>query len=127
MVSRNQTEFQYGLFDPPGGNKSLLSPAYIANESSHWWLLFLHVVRCACSFALARAGNKRLAKIAMIAMTTNNSIRVNANFWLGFFKFNFTVACQWLDMQNNGLSSYLIKDCFFNFIREVALGDYYDC
>jgi hypothetical protein len=32
----------------------------------------------AFSFALAKAGNNMPAKMAMIAMTTNNSIKVNA-------------------------------------------------
>ena len=36
IVSRNQTEFQYGLLEPPGGNASSLSPAYIVNDRSHW-------------------------------------------------------------------------------------------
>jgi hypothetical protein len=33
-------------------------------------------MRLARSFAFAMAGNKRLARIAMIAMTTSNSIKV---------------------------------------------------
>ena len=98
-MSRNQTEFQYGLLDPPGGYISLLSPAYIAKDSSHWRLLFLQVVRCACSFALARAGNKRLAKIAIMAITTSSSIRVNANFFCGFIEFSFKAICSELDIK----------------------------
>jgi hypothetical protein len=40
--------------------------------------LFLQYVREAWFFALARAGSKRAANMAMMAMTTNNSIKVNA-------------------------------------------------
>ena len=35
-------------------------------------------VDCARSFALERAGSRRLARIAIIAMTTSNSMSVNA-------------------------------------------------
>ena len=38
----------------------------------------MQAVCCAFAFALANAGNSRLAKIAMMAMTTSNSISVNA-------------------------------------------------
>ena len=40
--------------------------------------LFWHWMVIAFSLALARAGNNMPAKMAMIAMTTNNSIRVKA-------------------------------------------------
>src|SRR5947207_6474423 len=43
-----------------------------------WRRLFRHLVCWALAFALARAGNNILARIAMIAMTTSNSIKVNA-------------------------------------------------
>ena len=86
IVSRNQTEFQYGLLEPPGGNASSLSPAYIVSDSSHWWLLFLQVVRCACSLARASAGSNSPASIAMIAITTSNSISVNARRWSFFVR-----------------------------------------
>src|SRR5258708_10782895 len=44
---------------------------------SCFWLL-KHVAACALSFALLKAGNNIAARIAMIAMTTSNSIRVKA-------------------------------------------------
>src|SRR5947199_9401071 len=40
------------------------------------WLL-IHCARLAAALALPNAGKRRLAKIPMIAMTTNNSIKVN--------------------------------------------------
>src|SRR6266699_1570998 len=47
-----------------------------ANASCFW--LFTHNVRLAFSLALAKEGSSRLAKMAMMAITTNNSISVNA-------------------------------------------------
>lgn len=40
--------------------------------------LFMQTVRLAFSLALAKAGNSIAARIAMIAITTSNSIKVNA-------------------------------------------------
>jgi hypothetical protein len=40
--------------------------------------LLRHLVRRACSLAEASAGSKSAARIAMMAMTTNSSINVNA-------------------------------------------------
>jgi len=77
IVSRNQTELQYGLLlEPPGGNSSSLSPAYMVNEISHCFSLFLQVVRCACSLARANAGSSMAARMAMMAITTNSSMSV---------------------------------------------------
>src|SRR5688572_21617785 len=41
-------------------------------------MLLRQVVRMPLYFAFARAGSKRLARMAMMAITTNSSIRVNA-------------------------------------------------
>ena len=38
----------------------------------------VHLIRCARAFALDRAGSNKLARIAMIAMTTSSSIKVKA-------------------------------------------------
>ena len=38
----------------------------------------MHCTPCAFSFAFVNAGKSIAAKMAMIAMTTNNSMRVNA-------------------------------------------------
>ena len=40
----------------------------------------MHCTPCAFSFAFVNAGNSIAAKMAMIAMTTNNSISVNARY-----------------------------------------------
>jgi hypothetical protein len=40
-------------------------------------LLFMQEVNCACSLARDNAGNSIAARMAMMAMTTNNSISVN--------------------------------------------------
>src|SRR5690348_3325826 len=44
---------------------------------SCFWLL-KHVAACALSFALLNAGSSIAARMAMIAITTSNSISVNA-------------------------------------------------
>ena len=53
-------------------------------------LLFKHAAPVAVALALAKAGRSRAANMAMIAMTTSNSIKVNprsdlilANFFIG--------------------------------------------
>src|SRR5437867_217297 len=58
--------------------ESLLSNAYICMASASWRLLLTQAVRLAFSFALAKAGNNNPARIAMMAMTTRSSIKVNA-------------------------------------------------
>src|SRR5260221_136647 len=63
-----------GLF---GTSTSLLSPAYIVHESVSCRSLLRHRARLAVPLALASAGNNMLARIPMMAMTTNSSISVN--------------------------------------------------
>src|SRR5262245_54929234 len=58
------------------GNELLKSPAYILTAKPHCLQLLVQRVFSALAFARARAGSNRLARIAMIAMTTNNSIKV---------------------------------------------------
>ena len=41
-------------------------------------LLFMHEMPCALVLALARAGNNMPAKMAIMAITTSNSINVKA-------------------------------------------------
>ncbi len=45
-----------------------------------WRTLLRHLIWFAFPFARAKAGNNKLAKMAMMAITTNNSMRVNACF-----------------------------------------------
>src|ERR1051325_1437197 len=42
-------------------------------------MLLRHLVRCALFFARERAGSSMLASMAMIAITTSNSIKVKAS------------------------------------------------
>ena len=51
---------------------------YIAPEIANCLVLLRHFIWFAFALALASAGNSIAAKIAMIAMTTSNSISVNA-------------------------------------------------
>ena len=62
------------------GNASLLSPEYIVKPRAICFVLFKQAVACAFSFALLKAGSSMAAKMAMIAMTTSNSINVKADF-----------------------------------------------
>ena len=59
-----------------GTRASLLSPAYSTQASCNCLLLFMHWTFWALILALLNAGNSKDAKMAMIAMTTNSSIRV---------------------------------------------------
>src|SRR5439155_25869329 len=71
-------EIQFGarLPSPFCANRSWLSPAYITQMIDSCLRLFTHWIDCALAFALASAGNNRLAKIAMMAITTSSSISV---------------------------------------------------
>ena len=46
-----------------------------------WCRLLLHLIVIAFDFARARAGSSSPARIAMMAMTTRSSIRVNDACW----------------------------------------------
>src|ERR1700728_3076564 len=61
---------------PLNGNFVLLSPLYIVHASPNCFSLLWHLVPCAWDFDLARAGSSIAARMAMIAITTSNSIRV---------------------------------------------------
>src|SRR5580700_11192963 len=56
----------------------LSSSAYICQARSNCLWLLMQLARCPFSLAAARAGNNKAARIPMIAMTTSNSMRVNA-------------------------------------------------
>src|SRR5436190_10739448 len=59
------------------GSDSLLSLAYIIMARPICRLLLLQAMPLALSFARARAGSSMAARMAMMAMTTKSSIRVN--------------------------------------------------
>src|ERR1041385_4284838 len=52
------------------------SAMYIEFANAICFKLLMHCVVCALSFAFPRAGARRLARIAMIAITTSNSMSV---------------------------------------------------
>ena len=54
-------------------------------------MLFMQTVRLPEYRALAKAGRKRAAKIAMIAITTSNSMSVNAALGLGFISLKLSI------------------------------------
>src|SRR5438093_13327924 len=60
------------------GTLSELSSEYIKYANMSWRVLFIHEMPVALAFALPRAGRSRLAKIAIMAMTTRSSMSVNA-------------------------------------------------
>ena len=55
---------------------SLLSPAYMIQASVNCFVLFMQLIAQAFCFALLKAGNNIAARIAIMAMTTSNSINV---------------------------------------------------
>src|SRR5271167_3803803 len=59
-----------------GGMTSLLSSVYIAQQSWNCFKLFMHCRAWALVLALLKAGNSIAARMAMMAITTSNSIRV---------------------------------------------------
>src|SRR5664279_57562 len=60
------------------GSLSLLSSGYILQASMICFSLLRHMIPSALVLALASAGSRRAARIAMMAMTTSSSISVNA-------------------------------------------------
>ena len=50
----------------------------MVNPSPHWCILFKHLIDCAFCLAADKAGSSIAARIAIMAITTNNSINVNA-------------------------------------------------
>src|SRR5882672_1793869 len=58
--------------------KSLLSPGYIAQPSVSCFRLLTHWIWRALSLARLSAGSSMAARMAMMAITTSNSMRVKA-------------------------------------------------
>src|SRR6185312_9467293 len=58
----------------------LASPLYITQAVFSCRMLFMHDIRWALVLAIVSAGSNNAAKIAMMAITTSNSISVNARF-----------------------------------------------
>jgi hypothetical protein len=64
------------------GSTSSQSWAYIANAKPICFAWDKQAAERACSLALEKTGKRMAARIAMIAMTTSNSIKVNPLFLL---------------------------------------------
>ena len=62
---------------PLGARRFLLSPVYMIQPVVNCFSLLMHWMPCACALALARAGSSIAARMAMMAMTTSNSMSVN--------------------------------------------------
>src|SRR6267142_7067264 len=60
------------------GKKSLLSPEYMITARPICFSLLKQLIPSARSFALLNAGSSMAARMAIMAMTTSNSINVNA-------------------------------------------------
>src|SRR5882724_10736 len=69
---------------PFGTSRPPLSSGYIFQARASWRRLFMQWAPRAFCFALARDGRSMAARMAMMAMTTSNSIRVKAG-GAGFF------------------------------------------
>src|ERR1022692_3206330 len=55
---------------------SLLSPAYMIHASINCFVLFMQLTAQAFCFAALKAGNNMAARMAIMAITTSNSINV---------------------------------------------------
>ena len=64
--------------EPSGGRKSSLSVAYRCMALPHCERLFKQTILRVFAFALFKAGMINASRIAMIAIVTSNSIRLNA-------------------------------------------------
>src|SRR3954471_3025933 len=60
------------------GRQSEFSLEYIVRPSPHCFSLLRQLIFCAVAFARERAGNNKPDRIAIMAITTSNSMRVNA-------------------------------------------------
>ena len=60
-------------------SRSLLSPVYMNQHIESCFMLLRQPIVCALPLALDNAGSNSAARMAMIAMTTSNSIKVKAS------------------------------------------------
>src|SRR5690242_16999582 len=65
-----------------GTSTSLLSTVYMCQHNPSCFRLLRHCVVCALLLARESAGSSSPARIAMIAITTSNSIKVNPGFFI---------------------------------------------
>src|SRR5262245_47585087 len=98
------------------GNLSPLSPDQIRKARPHCFSLLTHWMRRARALALARAGSNMAAKIAIIAITTSSSIKVNARILLLNFFIYFLVGCFFGKQSANSKDFALAVNPFLNFV-----------
>src|SRR5688572_471672 len=67
----------HGPFTPFGAKRPSLSSAYMVQQSVSCLRLFAQLTCCPLFFALESAGISKLARIAIIAITTSSSIKLN--------------------------------------------------
>ena len=77
VKSSQSLQYQHGLL-PPGTILSLLSSAYMRQARAICLVLLMHWTPWACDFAWETEGSSMAARIAIMAMTTNSSIKVKA-------------------------------------------------
>src|SRR5437899_11834688 len=92
---------------------SLLSSAHVRIAKPTCFRLFVQLMRCARALARASAGNNMAARMAMIAITTNNSISVKAlicfrRFFITFVGFYFIFLFTLLTFSKKSPSYQLI-------------------
>ena len=84
-----------------GGTFSSLSTVNMIHDKASWWLLFRQPIPCALVLAFASAGSNMLAKIAIMAMTTSNSISVKPLFLFVVFMIEWVLELEvWLTNTN---------------------------
>jgi hypothetical protein len=85
-------------------------------------------MRCACAFALANEGRSMLAKIPIMAITTNNSISVKAAVFVNHFvafvvfislQFQTLKRAQMLPFSNLFHAARLLRPPVLNFRRDT--------
>jgi len=73
-------------------------------------------MRCAFSFALLKAGRSIAARMAIMAMTTNNSIKVNPRRRAGLF----VEGLKWMFMDEGLLTLYFTRKRGIRQLHECA-------
>jgi len=87
-VKSSQPENQFGLLgilSSAAMSKSLLSSAYMIHPRASCLPLFMQLIPWDFVLAFPKAGKSIAARMAMMAMTTSNSINVNADFTEAMF------------------------------------------
>src|SRR5438132_11580728 len=90
---------------------SLLSSAHVRIAKPTCFRLFVQLLRCARALARASAGSNMAARMAIIAMTTNNSIKVKAAIFLRRFFIELYWFLIWFFIGTGGDSLWIHRHC----------------